>query len=263
MATGSGCGGACAAVLSCPFCSTITSSTLGTASIASCRPRAVRSARIRNAASTPACRTRDASAAQLRTHRDRRARITLQTDRWTVASEFVLYCPVALGPIMAEPVTPMLDTPGPIGSRCAAFERVASEPVTPQRVAPHPVAPRPVATGPIMTRSAVSWRETCGLVGPRPGSSTGNPSPDRVMGVGPPAGECLAPNARSRRLVIPANRTCRSLGYSTSTPCCFALASGSTWIVISRLLISAFSVASIRSQMACESATVIVPGTTR
>ena len=53
------------------------------------------------------------------------------------------------------------------------------------------------------------------------------------------------------------------LGHSTGTPCCFALASGSTWMVISRLLISAFSVASIRSQMACESATVIVPGTTR
>ena len=51
--------------------------------------------------------------------------------------------------------------------------------------------------------------------------------------------------------------------HSTSTPCCFALASGSTWMVISRWFISAFNVASIRSQMACESATVIAPGTTR
>ncbi len=201
---------------------------------------------------------RDTRAAQPKTHRDRRARIQLQTDRWTIASELVLYRPVAPGPIMPEHVTPMLDTPGIIGSSRAVSRRVASKTVMPQRI-----APRPVATGPTMTWSDVSRREMFGSDGPRPGSNTGNPSPDGVTGVGPPAGENVAPNARSRRLVIPANRTCRSFGHSTSTPCCFALASGSTCMVISRLLISAFSVASIRSQMACESATVIVPGTTR
>jgi hypothetical protein len=54
-----------------------------------------------------------------------------------------------------------------------------------------------------------------------------------------------------------------SYPHSTGTPCCFALTSGSTWMVITSCCISARRASSMRSQIACDSATVIVPGTTR
>ena len=97
---------------------------------------------------------------------------------------------------------------------------------------------------------------------PRGGPWRNPPSPATV-GVRTPAPGCQPAVGPNRAPQPAATAKDQSPVHSTSTPCCFALTSGSTWMVISRLFISRFSAASIRSQMACESATVIVPGTTR